>query len=217
MSGASIKVTSAGGETVAEGFSVSNGIARLTLPSRLSSSELTFLVQHENYQDGEFVALPKPGITKRVELLPIPSPPSFRSKLKFSGFPIRVSLNRALTEFNYGYTSIESDRTVIGQHMQITKVRVDLAVLVHSGVVFGNVDVLLGPGPSIFPPGPVKEFRYDNVERKTTRAPVQAHFVIVKKPTRFGQVVHYFATYDFESRQLGGDSTNSSEKMNRTL
>jgi hypothetical protein len=210
LSSASIKV-SASGEPVAEGLSDANGMVHILLPSRLSSSELTFLVQHQGYQDGELVTFPKSDTTERVQLLPNASPQPLESTFKFNGLPIRVSLNKELTQFNYGYSSLESDRTIIGQNVRITKVQVDLTVLVHSGDAVGNVDVLLGPGPAIFPPGPVSLSRYDNVNRSTRRAPVQAHFVVGRKPISIGKTVHYYATYDFDARLLGGDTTNTDE------
>jgi hypothetical protein len=211
LSSASIKVSGGGGEPVAEGVSDVHGMVHLILPSRLSSAELTFLVEHQGYQDGELVTVPEPGVTERVQLLPNASPQPFKSTFKFSGLPIRVSLNKELTQFNYGYSSLESDRTLIGQKLRITKVRVNLAVLVHSGDAVGNVDVLLGPGPDIFPPGPVSQSHYDNANRSTKKAPVQAHFVVGREPIMIGRTVHYYATYDFETRQAGGDSTNRKE------
>jgi hypothetical protein len=211
----------AGGEAFTEGVSDSNGDFQTVVPSRLSSSGLTVLVQHPGYQDDRaVVAFPSAGNIQHLQLQPNATtvPPvaqSFKSTFKFSGFPLNLSLTFDPTQFNYGYTSLESDRTVTGEGIRIKSVRVDLKVRVHLEHACCDVWVLLGPGPALFMPGAISASTYSFVAPSHQIAPVQAQFVIGNggQPLTKEDVVPFYATYDFESGQWGGNVDSTTKEF----
>ena len=108
-----------------------------------------------------------------------PDSSPFKSRFVFNSLPIHLTVTQDGSRFEYGYSSVESDPTVAGQDVQISKVQVEMEVKPNTPFGCCDVWVLLGPTSvrGIHPPGQVID-HYFWVSANSSQAPVQAQFVI---------------------------------------
>jgi hypothetical protein len=103
-------------------------------------------------------------------------PTAFKSDFRFSHSGFNLS---ASPQFNYGFSSLEFDKTVAGQGIRIKNVR-DLTVHTHKGYPCCDVWVLLGPGPFGFQNGGVVGGQNPfSINPTSAVAPAQVRFVVV--------------------------------------
>jgi hypothetical protein len=62
----------------------------------------------------------------------------------------------------------------------------------------------MGPYPQIHEPGQLNE-KFQFVTSNSSLAPVEAQFVVGNTAVTPGSIIHYVATYDFDTRQWGGN------------
>jgi hypothetical protein len=134
-----------------------------------------------------------------------PSPTEFKSEFRFSNSRFNLS---GSPQFNYGFSSLESDKKVTGQGIRIQNVRVDMTVHTHRGYPCCDVWVLFGPGPFGFQNGGVVGGQNPFfISPSTAVAPAQVHFVVGNNGVAYTpeSEAALYATYRFDSGQPGGN------------
>jgi hypothetical protein len=137
--------------------------------------------------------------------------PEFTSIFNFNQSPINLSLTPQLTQMNYGFSSLEVDKTVRGEGVRIKTIRVELTVHVNANLACCDVWVLFGPRPFGFQGGPVVNGQWPGyIDPNPDVAPVQARFVIGNRGAKIQKDsdVHYYATYNFDTGRPSGDVDN---------
>lgn len=197
-------------KVVASILSGPDGKLRGVLPPGVYSSNLTAKVAHDGYYTHEVKEPYRLSSGLEITLSPL-APPIFKSTFNFGGLPLNLSWKRDINQFNYGYSSVETDKTVTGEGVRIKSIRIDMRVRAYSELACCDVWVMLSPSPVMFKPGSYSGPDAPHyIHPSPSVAPVQAQFVIGNggKSLTSGERVSFFATYDFESKQWGGNIDN---------
>jgi CHAT domain-containing protein len=202
-------------KVLASGISGPDGEFRTVLPPGAFPLRPRAEVIHAGYERVSLGSFFDSGTPISISMIPsrlVGPPPivpaAFKSTFEFGGLPINLSASRDFTHFSYGFSSVESDRNLRGTGVRIKEVQVELKIRVHSQRACCDVWVLLGPSPFPFKAGGVSVA--DNpflINPSPSIAPTQAHFVIGNggKTISPETEVQFYATYDFDSKQWGGD------------
>ncbi len=133
------------------------------------------------------------------------APVPFRAEFRFTDSKFNLS---ASPTFNYGFSTVKSDKIVSGEGIRIKNIRVDLTVHTKKGYPCCDVWVLLGPGPFGFQSGAILNGQNPfSINPISTATPSYVHFVLGNGGVAYGpdSEASLYATYDFESGQFGGN------------
>jgi hypothetical protein len=141
----------------------------------------------------------------------------FKSNFVFTHTEFNLS---ATPQFNYGFSSVESDKNVSGQIVRLQSLRVDLTVRTHRGFPCCDVWVLLGPGPFGFQSGGIVGGSHPFfINPPTAVAPAQVHFVVGNNgvPYTPESEATLYATYNFDTGAQGGNVDSLKAAFGNTL